>query len=208
MIDWNCVIGYDTYMKRTHHFEIILPVGLFLLYFLFYNFGKVTFQEMIKTSGLLAISLLAITLLVGPLCRFFPSLAVLKTYRKTWGITSFFVALVHGMMAFAFYFKLNPLIFFDAANPKYSGILSGLSALIILFFVTLSSNKKFTKKIKSGVWKTIQLTSYLAILLAVSHFFLMEQAHGVLVIKRLLGQITFWFSLGVIMLRLGVILFG
>jgi len=42
--------------------------------------------------------------------------------------------------------------------------------------------------------------------LAVSHFYLMEQVNGVLVIKRLLGQITFVFSVLVITLRILILL--
>ncbi len=54
------------------------PVGLFLLYFNFYNFTKISPSEMVKTSGLMAISLLGLTLVVGPIARFVPALDVPK----------------------------------------------------------------------------------------------------------------------------------
>lgn len=71
----------------------IVPLGLLFLYLQFYNFngdkissfaynfGQITPSEMIKTSGLLAISLLSFSLVIGPLCRFFPSLDVLKAHK-------------------------------------------------------------------------------------------------------------------------------
>ena len=65
-----------------------VPLGLFYLYFQFYNFGKITPSEMVKTTGLMAISLLALTLLAGPVARFLPFLDILKAHRKFWGITS------------------------------------------------------------------------------------------------------------------------
>lgn len=52
------------------------------------------------------------------------------------------------------------------------------------------------------VWKFIQTTSYLALILTVIHFYLVESQDGVLVIKRLLGQITFAFAIFAVLFRL------
>ncbi|MBI2334546.1 ferric reductase-like transmembrane domain-containing protein [Candidatus Daviesbacteria bacterium] len=174
-----------------------VPVGLFLLFFFFYNFGKISPSEMVKNTGLLAITLLGITLAVGPLSRIFPALEPLKTHRKFWGIASFLIALVHGGLVLIYYKKISLI------SP---GILSGILALIILFLVTMTSNQKALTKLSPKVWKAVQLTSYLAMALAVSHFYLMEQVGGVLVIKRLLGQITFVFAILVIVLRVLILL--
>ncbi|MBI3109793.1 ferric reductase-like transmembrane domain-containing protein [Candidatus Daviesbacteria bacterium] len=179
-----------------------VPVILFLLFFFFYNFGKITPSEMVKTSGLLAIALLGLTLVVGPLSRLIPALEPLKAHRKFWGITSFLVALVHTGLVFVYFYKFNLFRFVDFSHPKYPGILSGILALIILFLVTITSNQKIIAKLSPKTWKAIQTTSYLALFLAIGHFYLMETVDGVLVIKRLLGQITFVFSILVIALRI------
>lgn len=160
---------------------------------------------MIKTSGLLSISLLAITLLVGPTCKLFPSLDLLKAHRKFWGITSFLVALAHVSLVFIYFYKFNLLRFVDYSHPKYPGILAGLAAIAILFLVTLTSGKKALKLLSPKTWKTVQITSYLALGLAVGHFYLMEQVEGVLVIKRTLGRITFVLSAIVIPVRLLIV---
>lgn len=173
-----------------------VPIILFLGFFYFYNFGKISPSEMIKTSGLLSISLLGITLIVGPLSRIIPALELLKTHRKFWGILSFLIALVHVGLVMIFYRKFN-------LEP---GTLSGLLAIIILFLVTMTSNNKALTKLSPNVWKAIQLTSYLAMALAVGHFYLMEQVNGVLVIKRVAGQITFVFAILVIVLRILILL--
>jgi DMSO/TMAO reductase YedYZ heme-binding membrane subunit len=182
--------------------DIGVPVGLFWAFFQFYNFGKITPSEMIKTSGLLSISLLAITLLVGPICKLFPGLDFLKAHRKFWGITSFLAALTHVGLVFIFFYKFNLLRFVNFSHPKYPGTAAGLVALAILFLVTLTSSKKALKLLSPEAWKAVQITSYLALGLAVGHFYLMEQVEGVLVIKRLLGQITFGLSAIVIPIRL------
>lgn len=179
----------------------ILPVGLFWIYFQFYNFGNITPSEMIKTTGLLAIALLSITLIIGPACRFWPALDFLKAHRKFWGILSFLVVLLHTVLIFIYYFKFDVLKFVDFTNPKYPGILAGILALAILLVVTLTSNKKALTNLSPKTWKLIQTTSYLALILAVIHFYIVESSNGVLVIKRLLGQITFGFAALVVVVR-------
>lgn len=184
----------------------MVPVGLFLLYFIFYNFGKFSPSEMVKTSGLMAITLLALTLAIGPIARFVPALDILKAHRKFWGITSFLFLVLHLSLVVIFYFKFNILKIVDLNNPKFEGLLSGLLAAGVLLLVTLTSTKKALQNLNPKVWKLIQTTSYLALILAVLHFYLMEQVNGVLVIKRLLGRITFYFAAVVILIRLIVLI--
>lgn len=184
-----------------------VPLGLFLLYFNFYNFGKITPSEMIKTTGLLAIALLSLTLFIGPACRFFPFLDILKVHRKFWGILSFFVALIHGVLIYIFYFNYNLAKLFDPAGPKYYGLIVGLFSLLILLVVTLTSNKIVLNSLSPKIWKLIQSLSYMALIFAVLHFYLVESTNGVLVIKRLLGQITFYFATAVVIIRLITLIF-
>lgn len=184
----------------------LVPLGLFWVYFEYYNFGKFTPSEMVKTTGLMAIALLALTLIAGPLARFIPSLDILKAHRKFWGITSFLFLLLHFGLVIIFYFKFNLFRLIDPSNPKSLGLTTGLIATIILLLVTLTSNRKALKNLDPKVWKAIQTTSYLALIFALAHFFLMEQVNGVLTIKRFLGQATFAFATFVVIFRL-IILF-
>lgn len=179
-----------------------VPAGLFWLYFQFYNFGKITPSEMIKTTGLASIALLSVTLVIGPVCRFFPSLYFLKAHRKFWGILSFFIALAHGILIYIYYANYDLAKLFNPTSPKYLGLLAGLFSLIILLAVTLTSNKWALSSLSPRAWKLIQSTAYLALIFAVLHFYLVESKDGVLVIKRLLGQITFGFAGVVVLLRL------
>ncbi len=183
-----------------------VPLGIFFLYFEFYNFGKFTPSEMVKTTGLVAIFLLALTLFVGPLARFIPSLDILKAHRKFWGIASFLFLVLHFGLVMIFYLKLDFLALIDQNNPKFLGLISGLLGLAILLLVTITSTKIFLWRLNPKVWKIIQTLSYLALILAIAHFYLMEQVNGVLVIKRLLGRMTFYFAIVVIAVRIIVLI--
>lgn len=184
---------------------ILIPFGLLLLYFVFYNNFQISPSEAIKTTGLWSISLLGITLLVGPLSNILPPLEFLKQYRKVWGVTAAMVGLLHVSLVFIFFYKFDITRFWNFSNPRYPGIASGLAALAILLLVTFTSSKKALQKLSPEIWKLIQTTSYIAMFFAVLHFFLMESKDGVLVIKRLLGQITFYFSILVLLIRILVI---
>jgi methionine sulfoxide reductase heme-binding subunit len=186
--------------------DVAVPLGLLLIYFNFYNFGKISPSEIIKTSGLMAISLLALTLVVGPLARFIPSLDVLKAHRKFWGICSFFFLAVHVSMVVIYYMQSNVLAIFDSTSPKYEGIILGFLAFLVMFVVTLSSTHAVISKLDPRLWKAVQMTSYIALILAVLHFYLVEQVNGVLAIKRELGKLTLYFAVAVVFLRLLVLM--
>lgn len=190
--------------KHASHrfFDIAVPFALLLGFYRFYNEGVINPSEAVKTTGLWAISLLALTLVVGPLSRIFSLFEHLKAHRKVWGVTAFWAAVLHIGLVFHFFWKWDLTRLWDITHPRYNGIGAGLLAVIILALVTFTSQEKVIKKINPGTWKMLQTTSYLALILAVLHFFFMEQRDGVLVIKRTLGQITFWGSITVIAARL------
>ncbi|MBI2086273.1 ferric reductase-like transmembrane domain-containing protein [Candidatus Daviesbacteria bacterium] len=187
--------------------DIGVPLGMFFFYFQFYNFGQFTPKEMVKTTGLLAVALLSLTLLIGPACRFFSALDVLKAHRKFWGVLSFFIALIHGILVYIFYANYNLAKLFNPASPKYYGLLAGLASLAILLTVTLTSNQKALNALNPKTWKMIQSTAFIALIFAVLHFYLVESVNGVLVIKRVVGQITFGFASFVIVFRILTSLF-
>ncbi|OGK19766.1 hypothetical protein A3D80_03400 [Candidatus Roizmanbacteria bacterium RIFCSPHIGHO2_02_FULL_40_13b] len=185
----------------------IVPIGILLIYFFFYNFGKITPSEMIKTTGLVAIALLSITLFIGSLSRFIPAVNILKVHRKHWGIASFVLAIIHTFLVIMFFYKFDFFRLFNFTKSNTIGIQAGLIALLILFMVTVSSFHMIFEKLPEGMWKKLQMTSYIALALVVLHFFLMEQKDGVFVIKRLLGQITYWFAFVVLIARIVVAIF-
>ncbi len=195
--------GDKNFFQRIIDFGV--PIGVFLLIFFFYNHGQITPSEMIKNTGLWAIALLGVTLLVGPLSRIIPALSFLKAHRKVWGILSVVIVLAHASLVTIYFYKFDFTKFIDFNSPKYPGLLSGILALVILLLVTFTSNQKALTSLSPGVWKAIQTTSYIAMILAIGHFYLMESTNGVLVIKRLLGRIIFGFAVFVIVARIIVL---
>lgn len=184
--------------------DYAIPTAILFFFFKFYTNSSMEPRSLIKITGLAAITLLGLTLIVGPLSKLFKGLSLLKAHRKAWGIISFLFALSHTALVYIYLFKFNLTRFIDTSNPRYPNILTGLLGLIILALVTLTSNKKALSVLDPKVWKSIQTLSYVAMGLALSHFFLVSQNKGVFELKSIYTQITFAFSALVIALRIGV----
>ena len=185
--------------------DFAVPLGLFLLLFYFYNHLKISPSEMIKTTGLLSITLLGVTLIIGPLSAIFTFANLARAHRKFWGITSALIGLVHVVLVTIYYYKFNFAPFLNFSSPKYPGLLSGIIALLLLLIITFTSNQKSIRMLSPRVWKAVQTASYLALFLSLTHFYLMESTNGVLIIKRLAGKIVFGFSAAVILARIAII---
>ena len=207
--------AYHEAIKRKHlEFEkklihrivdVALPIGVFLAFYIFYNHFKLTATELIKTTGLTAITLIAITLFVGPTSKFIRFFNNLKIHRKFWGVTGFLVAVLHSLLAFSQYYNFSLASLFDSTNPRFTGVLAGLTAILIFVIITSTSNKAAVDLIGAKNWKLIQTASYLALFFILIHFYLMETTNGVFVIKRLMGRVAFGFAIFVILLRLFVL---
>lgn len=176
----------------------LAPVGLFLLYFIFFGNGLISSYGMIKITGLTSIALLAITLVAGPICRFIPQLNSFKAHRKFWGIASLLIAMMHGGL----------FLVFDQITPsRVPGLIAALWAVLVLLLVITSSNHYVLQQLPPGLWKKIQNMSYVALLLGVIHFYLAEQIDGVFSVTSIFEKATFWFATFALVLRIIVYFF-
>ncbi|QQG43579.1 MAG: ferric reductase-like transmembrane domain-containing protein [Candidatus Daviesbacteria bacterium] len=171
------------------------------------KFGQFSPGEMVETTGLLSIALLSLTLLIGPICQLFPRLDGLKAHRKFLGILSFLIALAHSALVYIFYVNFNLAKLFNPQSPQYVGLLLGLASLIILLVLTLTSNKFSLNFLTPKVWKLVQSTAYVALILAVGHFYLTKSTNGVFTVKSAAEQITFGLAAFVVLFRLLVIFY-
>lgn len=188
-------------MVTKWFYHILIPVIVFLLYFVTYNKFKMTTSEMIKTTGLWSITLLSITLMVGPLSKYIKFFNYVKIHRKFWGVTSFFVALAHVGLVVYKYYKWDLVATFSFSNPKAAPVWTGMMAVILLFLITITSNKKSMEIMGAKKWKFLQTMSYLALAFVLIHFYLAETKDGVLVIKRFMGKFALGFGALAIVIR-------
>lgn len=173
---------------------LLVVVILFLATLLFYtaydkktkqlnfdNLAKVvTFQdpsfslrELNKVAALLAIGLIAISFVLGPLSHMFPHLFCTHLPARKWiGIYGFILAILHSAYAIAVPFQsdLSKIL----GSPNVLALIYGLIALFILFIMAATSNQISMKKFGFKNWKLIQTAGYVALALAILHFVILE----------------------------------
>ena len=113
--------------------------------------------------GYTAAVLLAITLCAAPMHKHLPQsllFTVLNRYKREIGLSSFFYAVIHASSYFIKkYIGSGQLPWPFLLHPI---ILPGLSALLILLILALTSFNYWVKKLTWKSWKTLHRTVYIA----------------------------------------------
>ncbi len=185
-----------------------LPLWLFLVLFFFYGYGEATPLMFNKIAGLLALILIGITFLIGPLSYVFPSIfKQFKTYRRFLGVSGFLVAVLHAILSFLLHYHGNlSFMLLDPNNEDLIGVYLGLTAISIFLLMAITSTDKAVELLGFRRWKMLQTTGYLALILVMLHFIFMETDNGVFVIKKPLGRMIFVFGFLVLVARIIVFL--
>ncbi len=172
------------------------------------------FVKGVTHAGLI---LIAISLLLGNIAKFWNRYDKFLHYRKQLGIIGFYYVLVHGQIATILYLLPNPHLL----RTEWPSFLAGLLSLYVLAVCMEISEIWAIRKLGSKRWrKTIRYLSYTAFLLALIHiawirleewwryihnFFIYIEDGSILLPQ--LSLVTFVFSVGVVLWRFGVAIY-
>ena len=133
---------------------------------------------LMRAIGTMAIVLLHVILLIGPLSRLSPRLMPLLYNRRHLGVVFFLLALMHAALATLFYGAFgirDPLSAVLAGYDSYASItgfpfeLLGLLALLVFFVMAATSHDFWLKNLGPRTWKTLHMLVYVAYALLVAH---------------------------------------
>lgn len=171
--------------KRLYDRLLLAFIGLYLLLFSALEallHPQVTAETLvIRASGTLAFLMLHIILCIGPLCRLDKRFLPLLYNRRHFGVTMFFVGLVHGvfnLVQFHSQGNVDPLVSLFVSNTHYGSLVRfpfqtpGFFALIILFLMAATSHDFWLKNLTPPVWKSLHIAVYGAYALLVMHVML------------------------------------
>ncbi|MBI5228014.1 ferric reductase-like transmembrane domain-containing protein [Candidatus Micrarchaeota archaeon] len=170
------------------------------------SFQDITYslRELNKVAALAALGLLALVFIVGPLSKFWPVVfAKYLAYRKTVGVISFVIILLHTAYSLFIYYKLDPGSIF--AQATLLPVIFGFIAFFIFLIMTITSTKSAVQKLGYKKWKTIQTCGYIGLLLVILHFFYIESKPTAGFDVRPYGLVIFYFAIAALLLRLGII---
>lgn len=171
--------------KRIYDGIILLSILLYLLSFIVahqFLHPEITSETLIiRATGSLAIIMLHVILMIGPLARIDSRFLVLLYNRRHLGVSMFMVALVHGIYAilqFHMLGNINPIVSIFVSNISYGSLIHfpfqvlGFFALIILFLMAATSHDFWLKNLGPRSWKALHMMVYVAYALVILHVLL------------------------------------
>lgn len=154
-----------TLLRRTVHLIGILPL-LWVAAAVIDPLAVNPIQALILRSGTVASLLLITTLAITPL-GLLPAGRRLAGWRKPLGLYTFGYAVLHMLLFSVLDFGGNlPLIIDEIASKPY--IISGLSALLLLLPLALTSTRRAQQRLGRS-WKRLHQLIYPAALLVIVH---------------------------------------
>lgn len=137
---------------QRYTWSLLASVGLFALSssYIFLRRGYYTLFIANKALGGVALILIGIILLIGPLSRLYQRFDSFVVFRKALGIVAFIFALVHSVVSFFYLPEKFPLTYFLQDN--LAPFLFGLAALLLLIALFILSFRFMEQKINSSLW--------------------------------------------------------
>jgi nitrite reductase/ring-hydroxylating ferredoxin subunit/DMSO/TMAO reductase YedYZ heme-binding membrane subunit len=136
---------------------------------------------LIRTFGTLAILLLHLILMIGPLARLNTVFIPLLYNRRHLGVTMFIIAAVHGIFSIIQFHALgdiNPILSVFLSNTHYSSLTKfpfqtlGFLALVIFFLMAITSHDFWLHNLTPTIWKALHMMVYIAYALVILHVLL------------------------------------
>ena len=171
--------------KKTYDkiiaFSMLLYVILFAAVTLIFNSETNIETLVIRAFGSLAIIMLHVILIIGPLARLNSNFLPILYNRRHLGVSMFIAAFIHGgfsMFQFHALGDINPVYSVFTSNMDYGSLLNfpfqvlGFLALLILFVMASTSHDFFLSNLSATVWKRLHMMVYLAYALIIAHVFL------------------------------------
>jgi sulfoxide reductase heme-binding subunit YedZ len=171
--------------KKTYDKIIVVSMLLYIILFaaITFVFNSETSIEtlVIRAFGSLAIIMLHIILVIGPLARLNTNFLPILYNRRHLGVSMFIAALIHGgfsMFQFHALGDVNPVYSLFTSNMDYGSLTNfpfqvlGFFALLILFLMASTSHDFFLGNLSAKVWKRLHMMVYFGYALIIAHVFL------------------------------------
>ncbi len=174
-------IGWNRQKKL---YDTVLAVGAAVYLTTFVAVGALVHPAataetlLIRAFGTLALLLLHLILVIGPLCRLDRRFLPLLYNRRHLGVTMFLAALVHGLVSLIQFHAFGDqpmLVSLFTANTHYASLADfpfqplGALALVILFLMAATSHDFWLHQLTPPIWKSLHMLVYLAYALLIAH---------------------------------------
>lgn len=136
--------------------------------------GANPIEFFLRTTGVLTLVFLLVTLAVTPLRKMFGWNSLIK-YRRMVGLFAFFYGLLHLLTYSVFDRSLSvPAIVGDVAQRPFIAV--GMAAFFLLIPLAVTSTNGWVKRIGGKNWARLHRLTYVAAILGVIHFWMIVKS--------------------------------
>lgn len=162
------------FLKLLLFVNALVPLALMLWDVYRDRVGANPLEFVTRTTGMLTLVFLVLTLAVSPVRHVF-KLNYLGKFRRMLGLFAFFYGLLHLLTYVAFdrYFKIQSVPADIASRPF---IAVGMLAFFLMVPLAITSTNKMVKRVGGKRWRRLHRLVYVAAVTGVLHFWLLVKS--------------------------------
>ena len=152
----------------------LIPLGLLLWDLYRKQVGPNPLEFATRTTGMLTIVFLSLTVAITPLRRIFGANSLVK-YRRMLGLFAFFYGSLH-LLTYIWFDQLFNLRSVAADVAQRPFILVGMTAFLLMVPLAITSTNKMVKRLGGKRWAKLHRVVYLAAIAGVVHFWMLVKS--------------------------------
>jgi sulfoxide reductase heme-binding subunit YedZ len=162
------------FFKVVVFINALIPLGLLLWDLYFKRVGPNPLDFATKTTGMLTLIFLSLTVAITPLRKIFGINSLVKV-RRMLGLFAFFYGTLHLLTYVWFDRQFNLLsVVQDVAKRPF--ILFGMTAFVLMVPLAITSTNKMVKRLGGKRWAMLHRLVYLSAIAGVVHFWMLVKS--------------------------------
>lgn len=163
-----------TFPKVVVFINALIPLVLLLWDLYHKRVGPNPLEFATRTTGMLTLVFLSLTVAVTPLRKIFGINSLVKV-RRMLGLFAFFYGALH-LLTYVWFDRLFNLISVVQDVSKRPFILVGMLAFVLMVPLAITSTNKMVKRLGGKRWATLHRLVYLSAIAGVVHFWMLVKS--------------------------------
>ena len=163
-----------TFPKLVVFVNSLIPLVLLLSDLYRGRVGPNPLEFATRTTGMLTLVFLSLTIAITPLRRIFGVNSLVK-YRRMLGLFAFFYGSLH-LLTYIWFDRLFNLASTVKDVAQRPFILVGMTAFLLMLPLAITSTNKMVKRLGGKRWAKVHRLVYLAAVLGVVHFWMLVKS--------------------------------
>ena len=163
-----------TFPKFVVFINSLIPLAMLLWDLYRKQVGPNPLEFATRTTGMLTLVFLSLTVAITPLRRIFRLNSLVK-FRRMLGLFAFFYGSMH-LLTYIWFDRLFNLISVGADVVQRPFILVGMTAFLLMVPLAITSTSKMVKRIGGKRWARLHRLVYLAAIAGVVHFWMLVKS--------------------------------